>query len=155
MDNCQLKPSAPFSLPVSVALSRFAAHNCYSHVVLNNFHDRGCGSRKPPLATLTLLSLRAISELPINMHEGIWIMRIGMTKYHFERGGRGNERRWRNLGHLRRGSPRGLSLRDKWDTSPAAEVRINNDITLLYSQRTNTICDVVITGIHWLYADDI
>lgn len=102
--------SASFPLAVSIAVSHLRhKKKCYSVVALNNFPDQGCGSRKPLLASLTLLPFFPISELAINIYEGIWIMWIEMTKHHFEnrrveiagRWGIAKWHRWKNLPDLK------------------------------------------------------
>lgn len=74
--------------------------NCYSVVALNNFHNLGCGNRKPLLASPTLFSL-PISERAINIYEDIWIMWIELTKHHFEERQAERAGRWRT-GKLQR-----------------------------------------------------
>lgn len=109
--NCQLKPLLLPFLPLSLWLSHYSANDCYSDVALSNFHDRGCGSRNPPLASLTRLSLLPISKLIINIYDVIWIMWIGMTQYHFEK--------WRVEigGRWGMGSSRGERIFHNWNVS--------------------------------------
>lgn len=109
--NCQLKLLLLPLLPLSPWLSHYSANDCYSDVALSNFHDRGCGSRNPPLASLTHLSLLPISKLIINIYDVIWIMWIGMTQYHFEK--------WRVEigGRWGIGSSRGERIFHNWNVS--------------------------------------
>lgn len=69
--------------------------NCYSVVALNNFHNLGCGNRKPLLASPTLFSFLPIWERAINIYEDIWIMWIELTKHHFEERQAERAARWR------------------------------------------------------------
>lgn len=59
---CQLKGS--LCIPLYICIAQMIA-------IQNNFPDQGCGSGKPPLASLPLHSLLPISELSINIYEGI------------------------------------------------------------------------------------
>lgn len=129
--------TASFPLPVSFARSHLLHKNCYSDVALNNFRDQGCGSRKPLLASLTLLSFLPISEHAINMYEDIWIMWIELTKHHFEnrqveragRWGIGKQQRWKDLPNMKCESSQG------GDVDPAKKVQIHNDNVLLCTLR--------------------
>lgn len=107
-------------------------------------------------------SFLPISELSINIYEGIWIMWIGMTQYHFEKSRNsrkvrnGKQQGWKNLPDLKCESLRGLW--DKLDVDPAKEVPINNCSVRhgVYRRRSQTeISDVVITTMYYLYDIDI
>lgn len=117
-----------YFLSLSLCFLSFATNNCYSYVALNNFHDQGCGSKKPPLASLTLLSFLPISELSINIYESIWIMWIKMTKNHSEKRNmrkvkNRKRQRWKILSVLKSDSSAGSVIWDKWDIDPLSSLK--------------------------------
>lgn len=150
MGKWQIKAlTAPF--PLGCAHSHLLQKNCYSDVALNNFHDQGCGSRKPPLASLTLLCFLPISVLAIHIYEDIWIMWIELTKHHFENRQVERARGWdigrwqrlKDLPHMKCESSR------FGDVNPAKEVQIYDDSTLLFPSAGGEKSVVVITAYYW------
>lgn len=133
--------TASFPLPVSFARSHLLHKNCYSDVALNNFRDQGCGSRKPLLASLTLLSFLPISEHAINIYEDIWIMWIELTKHNFEnrqveragRWGIGKQQRWKELPNMKCESSQG------GDVDPARRCKYIMTVFYLWSLQNHII----------------